>query len=74
MIIIIIIIENIVVMTPNSFIIREREKSKILPDILRHFRKLAKSDYYFRHVYPYVCLSAWNNSTPTGRIFMTFDI
>ena len=28
----------------------------------------AYSDYYFRHVFP----SAWNKSTPTGRIYMKF--
>jgi hypothetical protein len=33
------------------------------------FAKTAKSDYWFHHV----CLSAWNSSAPTGRIFMKFD-
>jgi hypothetical protein len=56
----------------------------------RRVRKIAKSDYYLHHVsqsvsqsvclsvYPSVCLcicrSAWNNSAPTGRIVMKFDI
>jgi hypothetical protein len=33
-------------------------------------RKISKRDYYRRHV----CLSTWNNSAPTGRLFMKFDI
>ena len=37
--------------------------------ILGALRKIAKSDYYL-----YVCLSALNNSAPTRRIFMKFDI
>jgi len=36
---------------------------------LGDFRKIAKSDYWLRHV----CPSAWNNSAPNGRIFMKFD-
>ena len=32
--------------------------------------KIAKRDHQIRHVRP----SAWNNSAPTGRIFMKFDI
>jgi hypothetical protein len=36
----------------------------------RRVRKIAKSDYYLRHVR----LSAWNNSAPTGRILMKHDI
>jgi hypothetical protein len=42
--------------------------------IFRRVRKIAKSDYSLRHVCLSVCLSAWNNSAPTGRIFMEFDI
>jgi hypothetical protein len=38
------------------------------------FRKIAKSEYYLNHVCPSVCLSTWNNSAPTERIFMKFDI
>jgi hypothetical protein len=34
--------------------------------VVRRFRKIAKSDYWLRHV----CRSAWKNSAPTGRIFM----
>jgi hypothetical protein len=33
-------------------------------------RKTAKSDYWLRRVCPY----AWNNTAPTERIFMKFDI
>jgi len=40
----------------------------------RHVSKIAKSDYYLLHVCPSVRLSAWNNSTLNGRIFMKFDI
>jgi hypothetical protein len=50
--------------------------------VFRRCRKIAKSDYQFRHIYPpfnpSICLSvrpsAWNSSAPTGRIFMKFDI
>jgi len=34
--------------------------------------KIAKSEYYLRHVSLSVCPSAWNNSAPIGRIFMKF--
>ena len=40
----------------------------------RRIRKIAKSDLQLRHVCPSVCLSAWNKSAPTGRIFVKFDI
>jgi len=37
-----------------------------------------ESDYQLRHICPSVRpslrLSAWNNSAPTGRVFMKFDI
>jgi hypothetical protein len=36
----------------------------------RYHKKNSKSGYLLRHA----CLSAWNNSAPTGRIFMKFDI
>ena len=39
-------------------------------DFFSSVRKISESDYYPRHV----CLSAWKNSIPTGRIFMKFDI
>jgi hypothetical protein len=46
--------------------------------IFRCVRKIVKSDYYISHVCLSVCpsvrLSAWNGSTPTGQIFMKFDI
>jgi hypothetical protein len=40
------------------------------PTIFRRIRKILKSHSYFRHVYPSVSLSAWDNSASTGRIFM----
>ena len=43
---------------------------KIVISFFRGFRKIAKSDFQLRHVYP----SAWNKSAPTGQIFMKFDI
>ena len=43
-------------------------------NVFRRFRKNAKSDYQLRHVCLSVRLPAWNNSAPTGRIFMKFDI
>jgi hypothetical protein len=46
--------------------------------IFRHVRKIAKNEYYLRHLCPAFSLSArlsvWSNSTPTGRVFMKFDI
>ena len=42
--------------------------------IIRRARKIAKIEYKLRHVCPYVCHSAWNNSVPTGRILLKFDI
>jgi hypothetical protein len=39
-------------------------------EIVRRVRKIAKSDYYLRHISP----SAGNNSAVTGRIFMKFYI
>jgi len=38
--------------------------------IFTRVREIAKSDYYLSHV----CLSVWNNSVLTGRIFFKFDI
>jgi hypothetical protein len=39
--------------------------------------KIVKMDYELHHVclaiHLSVCLSMWNNSAPTGRIFITFD-
>jgi len=35
---------------------------------------MAKIDYWPREVCPSVHLSAWSNSTPTGRIFVKFHI
>jgi len=41
--------------------------------ILRRTRKIVKSDCEL-NVCTFVRPSAWNNSAPTGRIFMKFDI
>jgi hypothetical protein len=41
--------------------------------VFRHVHKIAKSDYWLRHV----CLvsqSTWNISAPTGRVLIKFDI
>jgi hypothetical protein len=62
--------------------IKTRFKSKVsdsvnlvlLPaTIFRRVRKIAKSDYYLRHVCPSVLPSAII-SAPTRRIFMKFEI
>jgi hypothetical protein len=37
--------------------------------VFRCVRKIWRTDHYLRS-----CLSAWNNSGPTGRIFMKFNI
>ena len=42
--------------------------------IFRRFRKTSKRYYKFRHVSLSVRPPAWNNSAPTGWIFMKFDI
>jgi len=42
--------------------------------ILDAFEKISKRDYYLRHVCPSAPQTAWNNSAPTGRIFMKFYI
>ena len=42
--------------------------------VLRRFRKIAGSDYYLRQVCLAVCPYAWNNSPPTGWIFMKFEL
>jgi len=42
--------------------------------VFRRVRIVAKSAYYFRHVYPSVCLSASISTAPTGRISVKFDI
>jgi len=39
-------------------------------ETFRRVRKMAKSDYWRRHI----CLSECNNSVPTGRIIVKFDI
>ena len=42
-------------------------------DNFRRVRKIAKSEYYFRHVCLFVRQYVWNSSAPTGRIFMKSD-
>jgi hypothetical protein len=42
----------------------------VLTSVFRRVRKIAKNDYYLRHVR----LSAWNNSAPTVRVFMQIEI
>ena len=37
---------------------------------VRRFRKIAKDDYWIRHVRP----SAWNNFVPTGHTFIKLYI
>jgi hypothetical protein len=41
--------------------------------IFRRVGKIAKIDYWVRHVCPSVRLSSWNNSVLTGRIFVKFE-
>jgi hypothetical protein len=40
----------------------------------RRVRKISKNYYEFRHVCPSVRLSSCNNTAPTGRNFVKFDI
>jgi len=40
--------------------------------LFRSYRKIVKSDMLL-HVRLSVCWSTWNNSSPTGRIFVNFD-
>jgi hypothetical protein len=42
--------------------------------VFRRVRKFTKMNYLLRQVCPSVRLSARNNSAPTGRIIMKFDI
>jgi hypothetical protein len=42
--------------------------------VFRRVRKFTKSNYLLRHVCPSVRLSARNNTAPTGRIIIKFDI
>jgi hypothetical protein len=45
-----------------------------LKTFMRAFAKIAKSNSYLCHVCPPVYPSEWNNSVPTGRIFIKFRI
>jgi len=51
----------------EGFVSHDNERSLV---IFRRVRKIAKSDCLLRHVCPPVRPSSWNNSAPTGRIFM----
>jgi len=45
--------------------------------LIKRVRKIAKSDYsicFITSDCPCICISAWNNSAPNGRICMQFDI
>jgi len=42
--------------------------------IFRSVYKIAKNEYWLRHVCLSVWLSTWNNSAPTGRIITKFDV
>ena len=55
----------------SSYFYRKTLFTFIPNSVFRRVRKIAKSDCWLRHVCPSV---AWNNSAPTGRIFMKFDI
>jgi hypothetical protein len=48
------------------------------PLIFKRLLKIVETYYYRRQVcafaHPSVCLSAWNNSAPIGRILTKFDI
>jgi hypothetical protein len=46
---------------------------KFTPAYFRRVSKAAKRDCQI-HVCPSVCPSAWNNSDPTGQIFVTFYV
>jgi hypothetical protein len=50
--------------------LRQAESQAVRRWLLGAFTKLRKSDYLLYHVRP----SAWNNSTPTERILIKFDI
>ena len=50
--------------------IKTEESFLVMPKLLDAFSKLRKATI---GVVMSVCLSAWNNSAPTGRIFMKFD-
>ena len=60
----------------DGVVTKRWKKAEPLPGelICRRVRKIAKSEYEFRHVCPSVgFLSAWN-SAPTGRILIKLDI
>jgi uncharacterized protein YceK len=50
------------------------KQSEYIRTLSRRLRKIAKNEYYPRHVCLSVRLSAWNNSARTGQIFMKFGI
>jgi uncharacterized membrane protein YhfC len=57
-----------------TFVSRRRRISHGQSVFLDAFTKIVKSYYQVHQVRPSVCQSAWNNSLPTGRIFMKFHI
>ena len=56
----------------HPFAIHFMESKQIF--LFRRFRITTKSDCQLRYVSPPVRLTVWNNSAPTGRIFMKFHI
>ena len=62
--------ENAVSVDPNCLAGTDVKKLQDNSAIFMRFPKITKSYNWLRHV----CPSAWNNSAPTGRIFMKFDI
>ena len=55
----------------EGFVSHDNKRSVV---IFWRVRKIAKRDCWHRHVCPPVRPSSWNNSAPTERIFMKFDI
>ena len=63
--------------SPSRHLVRLQGKLKLTEEIYLHIRKLLGACAKFRNAtvsfVMSVGLSAWNNSAPTGRIFMKFD-
>jgi hypothetical protein len=51
------------------FIASGKDVAARLAAFVRSVRKIAKSDYWLRHVF----VSVWNSPAPTGRGFMKFE-
>ena len=64
----------------NYVLYSEKYNYKKLKIMSQHFlicfikrvQQIVKGDYWLHYVC--LCLSTWNNSAPTGQIFMKFDI